>query len=93
MVGALQQRTGRALLVTQRGKESAMEIKETTMKTPKELATEYTKKLDNLFEELTQTEKESKVDERDQVYAQSQTRIHRLIDNYFKKLRPAKDHE
>jgi vacuolar-type H+-ATPase subunit H len=63
------------------------------MRTPQELALEYTKKLGNLFDELLQTEKESTKEEREQVYAQSQTRIHRLIDNYFKKLRPAKDHE
>jgi hypothetical protein len=52
-----------------------------------ELAKEYVAKLRDLFTELLQVEKESKIEEREQVYAHNQTRIHRLIENYFKKLR------
>lgn len=51
-----------------------------------ELAQEYLKKLGNLFEELLQAEKESTLEERPTVYAHSDTRIARLINNYFTKL-------
>ena len=53
--------------------------------TKQELAQEYLKKLENLFDELTQTEKESTLEERATVYAHSDTRIARLINNYFNK--------
>jgi hypothetical protein len=52
-----------------------------------ELAKEYVAKLRDLFIELLQVEKESKIEEREQVYAHNQTRIHRLIENYFRKLK------
>lgn len=51
-----------------------------------DLAKEYVAKLRNLFKELLEVEKATPVEEREQVYAHNQTRIHRLIENYFKKL-------
>lgn len=51
-----------------------------------ELAREYLKKLSALFKELLEVEKATPLEEREQVYAHNQTRIHRLIENYFKKL-------
>lgn len=50
-----------------------------------ELAKEYTKKLADLFVELLQSEKESKLEDRDATYAHSQVRIERLLRNYEKK--------
>lgn len=57
--------------------------------TKQELAKVYLKKLYALFEELLKVEKESTLEEREQVYAHNQTRIHRIITNYdraFEKL-------
>lgn len=49
------------------------------------LAKEYLNKLSSLFSELLATEQESKLEERDTVYAHSQVRIERLLRNYMKK--------
>ena len=56
-----------------------------------DLAKDYLDKLYALFQELLKVERESKLEERERIYAHNQTRLERVIQNYFKKLRPLDD--
>jgi len=63
-------------------------MNEVTKLTALELAQKYTKKIAELLEEFSRTEKEAPPEEREALYSAHQTRLVRVINNYEKKLDP-----